>query len=110
MFRFDTISVSINAKPEKVWEFVSDLNNWKQFSDFGKNLEKISENEWVTHTTQGNIKVYPQFDKEKFLLDHRVIIASGEVAFIPYRVVPNGDGSELIMTNQQTATVSDKDY
>jgi hypothetical protein len=38
------------------------------------------------------------------------VIASGEEQFIPYRVVANGDGSELIMTNQQTATVSDKDY
>jgi len=110
MFRFDTVSISINAKPEKLWEFVADLNNWKQFSDFGKNLELVSDAEWVTHTSQGDIKVIPKFDKAKLLLDHEVIIASGEKQFIPYRVVPNGGGSELIMTNQQTASVSDKDY
>ncbi|MBI2008909.1 SRPBCC family protein [Candidatus Saccharibacteria bacterium] len=110
LFRFDTVSVSINAKPERVWEFVADLNNWKQFSDFGKNLEKINENEWVTHTSQGDIKVIPKFDKGHLLLDQICIIPSGEEQFIPYRVVPNGEGSELIMTNQQTATVSNKDY
>jgi hypothetical protein len=42
LFRFDTVAVSINAKPEAVWQFVSELNNWKKFSDFGKNLEKVS--------------------------------------------------------------------
>lgn len=110
LFKFDTVSVSVAAKPEKVWSFVADLNNWKLFSDFAKNIEQISDKEWVTHTSQGDVKIYPKFDKKRLLLDHKVVIASGEEQFIPYRVVPNGDGSELMMTNQQTATVSDKDY
>jgi hypothetical protein len=108
LFRFDTISVSIDAKPEKVWEFVADLNNWKQFSDFGKYLEKLNETEWIAHTSQGDIRVLPKFDRSRLLLDSICVIASGEEQFIPYRVVANGDGSELIMTNQQTSTVSDK--
>ena len=110
LFRFDTLSVSIAAKPQKVWEFVSDLNNWKQFSDFGKDLEQVSETEWIAHTSQGNVRVIPKFDREFLLLDTICIIASGEEQFIPYRVVPNGKGSELIMTNQQTASVSDEEY
>lgn len=110
MFRFDTVSVSIKAKPEKVWEFVSDPNNWKQFSDFGKDMQKVSEGEWIAHTSQGDVRVILKFDKDRLLLDQICIIPSGEKQFIPYRVVPNGEGSELIMTNQQTATVSDGDY
>ena len=110
LFRFDTFSVSINASPEKVWGFVSDLNNWRQFSDFGKDIEQISDLEWVAHTSQGDVRVLPHFDKDKLLLDSTCIIPSGEKQFIPYRVVPNSDGSELIMTNQQTESVSDEDY
>jgi len=110
LFHFDTISVSIAATPEQVWQFVSDLNNWRQFSDFGKQLEQVSGAEWVAHTSQGDVRVIPQFDQAHLLLDHRCIIASGEEQFIPYRVVPNGTGAELIMTNQQTATVSDEEY
>ncbi len=106
LFRFDT--VSIDARPEEVWEFVSDLNNWKQFSDFGKNLEQVTDTEWVAHTSQGDVRVIPKFDKEKLLLDSYCIIASGEKQFIPYRVVSNGDGAELIMTNQQTAPSATK--
>lgn len=89
---------------------MSNLNNWKQFSDFGKGLEQVSDTEWVTHTIQGDIHVIPKFDKAHLLLDSICIVPSGEEQFIPYRVVPNGSGSELIMTNQQTATVSDEEY
>lgn len=110
LFKFDTVSVSVASKPEKVWEFVSDLGNWKQFSDFGKDIERISDTEWIFHTSQGDVRVLPKFDEEKLLLDHVCIIASGEEQFIPYRVVPNGDGCEIMMTNQQTATVSNQDY
>ncbi|MEK9195843.1 MAG: SRPBCC family protein [Patescibacteria group bacterium] len=110
LYKFDTFSVSIEAKPQAVWEFVADLNNWKQFSDFGKDIEKIKDNEWVFHTSQGDVRVITKFDKEKLLLDTICIIASGEEQFIPYRVVPNGDGSELIMTNHQGETSSGKEY
>jgi len=110
LFKFDTVSVSINVKPKVVYDFVSDLNNWKQFSDFGKDIEKIEEGTWIFHTSQGDVTVLTHFDAEKLLLDTTCILASGEEQFIPYRVVPNGDGSELIMTNFQGKTSSDKDY
>lgn len=110
LFTFDTVSVSINAKPEVVYDFVSNLSNWKQFSDFGKDIEQINDTEWIFHTPQGDVRVIPKFDKERLLLDHVCIIASGEEQFIPYRIVPNGDGCEIIMTNQQTTTVSDEEY
>lgn len=110
LFKFDTVSVSINAKPEKVWEFVADLNNWPQYTDFAKDIEQVNDTEWIFHTSQGDVRVITKFDKEKLLLDTVCIIASGEEQFIPYRVVPNGEGSEIIMTNQQTASVNNEEY
>ena len=110
MFNFDTASVSIMATPEKVWEFVADINNCPQFSDFASNIEKVKEGEWVFHTSQGDVRVIEKFDREHLLLDTICIVPSGDEQFIPYRVVPNGEGSELIITNQQTAGVSDEEY
>lgn len=110
LYSFDTISVSINSKPKKVWEFVADINNWPQYTDFAKDIEQVNDTEWIFHTSQGDVRVITKFDKEKLLLDTICIIASGEEQFIPYRVVPNGDGSELIMTNFQGETSSDEDY
>lgn len=110
MFHFDTVSVSISASPEKVWDFVSDINNWPKFSEFASNIEKVTGEEWIFHTSQGDVRVFERFDREHLLLDHICIVPSGDEQFIPYRVVPNGGGSELIMTNQQTNGVTDKEY
>ncbi len=110
MFHFDTVSVSINAAPQKVWEFVADINNWPKFSDFARDIEHVADGKWVFHTSQGDVQVIEKFDRERMLLDTICIVPSGDEQFIPYRVVPNGNGSELIMTNQQTAGVSDEEY
>ncbi len=110
LFTFDTVSVSINAKPEVVYDFVSNLSNWKQLSDFGKNIEQISDTEWIFHTPQGDVRVIPKFDKDKLLLDHVCILSSGEKSLIPYRVVPNGDGCEIMMSNYKVSTASDERY
>ena len=84
MFHFDTVSVSITAKPEKVWEFVSDINNWPKFSEFASDIEKVKDGEWIFHTSQGDVRVIEQFDKEHLLLDHVCIVPSGDEQFIPY--------------------------
>lgn len=110
MFQFNTVSVSINASPSKVWDFVSDIHNWPKFSEFASDIEKVKDGEWIFHTSQGDTRVIEKFNKEYLLLDHVCIVSSGDEQFIPYRVVPNGKGSELIMTNQQTAGVSDAEY
>ncbi len=110
MLHFDTEPVSINAKPEKVWESVTDVNNWPQSSDFASNIEKVKDGEWIFHTSQGDVRVFEKFDRDHLLLDHICIVPSGCEQFIPYRVVLNGEGSELVMMNQQTPGVSDKDY
>lgn len=110
LYTFDTVSISIQAKPEKVWEFIADITNWKLFSDFGKNIEQINGVEWIAHTSQGDIRVIPKFDRDRLLLDQVCILASGEEQYIPYRVVPNGDGCELIMSNFKGSTSSDDEY
>ena len=109
LHRFDTVSVSIMRKPQDVYEFISDLNNWPKFSDFAKKLENLQD-KWIAHTEQGDIEIIPHFDKKLLLLDSVCVLASGEEQFIPYRVVKNGEGSELIMTNYQGETSSDEDY
>lgn len=107
--RLDTLSVAIQAPAEKVWEFIADVRNWKQFSDFSKNMEQVSEDEWVAHTKQGDIRVRTFFDKEHMTLD-QICYPNGDEQLIPYRIIPKGDSCILMMTNQQTANVNDAEY
>ena len=110
MPRTDSVTVSINVKPDQVWDNVADLKNWKDFSEFGKNMEKVSPEEWIAHTEQGDIRVLPKFKKEQLVLDHLCILSNGEEVLIPYRVEPVGDASKLTMVNQQGESVADDDY
>lgn len=108
--QLDTVSVAINQKPELVWRFIADVDNWKQFSDFSKDMEQIGDSEWVTHTVQGDIGVRLFFDADKFILDQVVNLPNGDEQLIPYRILPKGDSCELMMTNQQTKNVSNAEY
>lgn len=105
-----TMAVTINRAPADVFEYISDLENWREFSDFAANFEKKSSGHYIAHTPQGDITVLAMFDKKRMLLDTQCILPSGEIQTIPYRVVPNRGGSELIMTNFCGESVSRQDY
>lgn len=105
-----TLAVTIKRKPKDVYNYISDLENWHEFSDFAANFEKITDSEYIAHTSQGDIKVVAFFDKKRMLLDTQCILPDGEIQTIPYRVVPNKDGAELMMTNFRPRSSSKTDY
>lgn len=69
-----TYGVTIRRTPEEVYDFVSNLANWPQFSEFAADFERVDDD------------------------------------FIPYRVVPNKDGAELLMTNFRPRAASRAEY
>ncbi len=105
-----TIAVTIKCDPEKVYNYISNLGNWHEFSEFAANFERVTDDEYIAHTTQGDIRVKAFFDREHMLLDTQCILPDGEVQTIPYRVVPNKDGAELMMTNFRPKSSSKEDY
>ena len=107
--RSDTVSVTIKAKPQDVYDFVSDINHWPQFSEFAPAVTQ-KESHWIVHSPQGDVILKTNFNRELLILDHEVTVPSGQKVLIPYRVVPNEKGSELIMTNFQAPGDSDKAY
>lgn len=107
--RSDTRSVSIQAPAVFTWRKLSDLSCWAVFSPFVVECSFLEENVWSVRSPQGTIVVRTQFDAQRLLLDHVVELAAGPV-LIPYRVVPNLDGSELVMTNFQSPGDSAEEY
>lgn len=105
-----TISVTIKRSPEDVYKFVSNLANWPLFSDFAANFERVTDDEYIAHTSQGDINVKARFDCEHLLLDNVVTLPDGNVDMIPYRVVPNKDGAELMMTNFKPVVSTKAEY
>ena len=103
-------SVDIQAAPDKVFAFLSDAVNWPEYAIV--NLRSVSpgQNGWfkaVTKFGEGELKVNPV--KEFGILDHtwKDPQASWQVYS---RVVPNGDGSTVMMTLFQPPVMDDQQF
>ena len=103
-------SVDIQAVPDRVFAFLSDALNWPEYAIV--NLRSVSpgQNGWfkaVTKFGEGELKVNPV--KEFGILDHtwKDPQASWQVYS---RVVPNGDGSTVMMTLFQPPVMDDQQF
>lgn len=105
-----TVSVSINCDPRTVYEFVSNLENLPKWAKmFCRSVER-SNGEWIVETLQGPAKVSLAERNDFGILDHYVSPSPDVEIFVPMRVVPNGNGSEVIFTVFQPADMSEEKY
>jgi Polyketide cyclase / dehydrase and lipid transport len=104
------ISVSINRSADQVYEFVSDPENLPKWAaGLSGSIKKVND-DWITESPMGRVKV--KFaEKNRFgVLDHDVTLPSGVNVYNPVRVFPNNDGSELVFTLYRRPDVSDQDF
>jgi hypothetical protein len=105
-----TISVFINAASARVYEFASNPSKLPLWApSFCKSVELV-EGEWVVQSPAGRV-VFTFVDPNKLgVLDHTVTLPTGEKLANPMRVIPNGDGSEIMLTLFQHPGMSDKQF
>jgi hypothetical protein len=103
-----TLTVSIDSVPRQVYEFVSDARNLPRWSFFRS--VTCSGDAWVLQTAQGAVELRFAGANEFGVLDHRVTPGSGEQVDVPMRVVPNADGSEVLLTVFQAPGTSDEEF
>lgn len=65
---------------------------------------------WFVQTGEGRVEVEFAPRNEFGVLDHRVTLASGDVVYIPFRVIADGERSEVVFTLRRLAGMSDEDY
>jgi hypothetical protein len=98
MFEVRHVTVSVLRPPLEVYEFTSNganLGRWA--SGLGECVEG-SAGEWVADGPLGRVRVRFAAANDFGVLDHDVVLPSGETVRNPFRVVPNGPGSELTFT------------
>ena len=104
------ISVSTNRSADQVYEFVSDPENLPKWAaGLSGSIKKVND-DWITESPMGRVKV--KFaEKNKFgVLDHDVTLPSGVKVYNPMRVLPNNDGSELVFTLYRRPDESDQQF
>jgi hypothetical protein len=104
----DTRSVTIDASPDQVFEFVADPENLPRWAvGFGRSIRRDEDDRWIVTTVQGDIPIRYITVEATGTIDFYFTPAPGVELAAFSRVVPNGDGAEYIFTQFQAAGMPD---
>jgi Polyketide cyclase / dehydrase and lipid transport len=104
------ISERIARPADEVYDYAADPANLPQWAPgLGSSVEKI-DGQWFVETSQGRVGFAFVQRNEYGVLDHYVTLPSGEVVYIPLRVIADGSGSEVVFTLRRRPGMSDQDF
>ncbi|WP_050476383.1 polyketide cyclase [Herbaspirillum rhizosphaerae] len=104
------IHVTLERSVQDAYRFLADPANMPQWaSGLGKGMELV-DGKWLADTPEGKLEVRFTPFNDFGVLDHEVVLTSGESVFIPMRVVANGDGCELSFTLFRQPGMSDEKF
>jgi uncharacterized membrane protein len=104
------VSVSINRPTAEVYAFASNPENLPQWASGLSTGIRKEGNEWISDSPMGKVKVRFEKKNEFGILDHKVVLPSGEVVSNPMRVFPNNKGSEVVFTVYRLPGRTDEEY
>jgi hypothetical protein len=104
------LSISINRNAQDVYNFVSVPENLPRWaSGLGKSL-KLINGDWIAEGPEGPVKVMFTERNVFGVLDHWVSPKPGMQIYIPMRVIPNGNISELVFTLFRLTGMSEEKF
>ncbi|EQA46272.1 hypothetical protein LEP1GSC050_0477 [Leptospira broomii serovar Hurstbridge str. 5399] len=93
------LSISVNLPKQIVYDFLSEPRNFPEWaSGLCKSISPGGEGEWLIEAPEGNLRARFTDRNIHGVLDHYVILESGNEIYIPMRLISNGSGCELILT------------
>jgi hypothetical protein len=104
------VSVSIARNAAEAYAFLAVPDNFLQWASGLAASMKKTGGEWVAQTPEGPAKVRFSEVNAYGVLDHWVEFPSGDTVHIPLRLLPNGDGCELLLTVFRRPGRSDADF
>jgi hypothetical protein len=110
LFEVRHVTVSIRRSPRAVYDFVSNgaqLPRWA--SGLGDRIQ-ASGKDWLADGPLGRIRIRFAAHNDFGILDHDVLLPSGDTVHKPLRVVSNGAGSELTFTLFRLAGVDERTF
>ena len=98
------------APRTRFYDYAADPANLPQWAPgLGSSVEKI-DGQWFVETSGGRVGFAFVQRNEYGVLDHYVTLPSGEVLYIPLRVIADGSGSEMAFTLRRRSGMSDEDF
>lgn len=104
------LSERIGRSAGDVYAYAADPANLPRWAPgLGTAVERV-DGEWFVETPAGRARIVFAPPNDYGVLDHEVTLPSGEVFHNPMRVIPDGDGSEIVFTLRRLPGVSDEDF
>jgi hypothetical protein len=106
----EQISEWIDRRAADVYEYASDPANLPQWAPgLGSSVANV-DGQWFVETPAGRAG-FAFVERNKYgVLDHEVTLPSGEIIYNPMRVIPAGDGSEVVFSLRRLPDMSDEDF
>jgi hypothetical protein len=92
------IAETIQRDPSDVYAYVSDPRTLPAWASGLSTTIELVDDEWVAESDLGRVTVAFVEDNPHGVLDHVVTLPDGTRVTNPLRVVPNGDGSDVIFS------------
>jgi hypothetical protein len=93
-----------------VYAFVADPANLPRWSTgLGSGIDQVG-GEWLIDSPDGQVRFAFVSVNDMGVLDHYVTFPGGETFYNPMRVVPDGDGSEVVFSVRRFGDISDSDF
>lgn len=104
------LSVLIARPASEVYDYVADPRHVPEWAHgLGSSVELV-DGRWTADSPMGAVSFEFAPRNDFGVLDHDVTLPSGEVNTNPMRVIPDGQGSEVVFTLRQLDGMSDDDY
>jgi hypothetical protein len=104
------LAVAIDRPAAEAYEFLSVPENFPKWaSGLAGSLRKVGD-EWIADTPEGRAIVRFSERNVHGVLDHSVTLPRGVTLYMPLRVVPKGEGCELVLTLFRRPEMSDESF
>lgn len=104
------LSMCIELPPDRVYAYASDPANLPRWAPGLGNAVEQLEGEWLVDIPAERVRLAFAPRNDFGILDHYITLGSGEVIYIPMRVIANESGSEVLFTLRRRPGMSDAEF
>ena len=104
------LSRHINRPAQAVYDYVSQpthITDWAP--GLGKSIERVDD-QWIVDSPMGRISVTFAPANDYGVVDHEVTLPTGETIHNPVRILPDGEGAEIVFTLRRQPGMSDEEF
>ncbi|HTU74691.1 MAG TPA: hypothetical protein VMG38_14345 [Trebonia sp.] len=104
------LSERIGRPAQEVYQYACDPANLPRWAPgLGDRVEQVN-GQWFADTAGGRVRLAFAPPNDFGILDHFVTLGSGEVIYVPMRVIADENGSEVLFTLRRQQGMTDAEF